>query len=106
MALDRLVERERLTGLAYYYEGQAESLVRRTVGSFIVGNSLLIAQGIPMCGEYDLKTCIAMLIMDRMGIGGSFAELHPFDFREDFILVGHDGPHHIAIAEGKPCCAA
>ena len=102
VALDRLVERERLTGLAYYYEGQAESLVRRTVGSFIVGNSLLIAQGIPMCGEYDLKTCIAMLIMDRMGIGGSFAELHPFDFREDFILVGHDGPHHIAIAEGKP----
>lgn len=96
------MERERLTGLAYYYEGQAESLVRRTVGSFIVGNSLLIAQGIPMCGEYDLKTCIAMLIMDRMGIGGSFAELHPFDFREDFILVGHDGPHHIAIAEGKP----
>ena len=43
-----------------------------------------------------------MLIMDRLDIGGSFAEFHPFDFREDFILVGHDGPHHIAIAEGKP----
>ena len=50
----------------------------------------------------DIKTCIAMLIMDRLGIGGSFAEFHPFDFEEDFILVGHDGPHHIAIAEGKP----
>ena len=55
-----------------------------------------------MCGEYDVKTCIAMLIMDRMGIGGSFAEFHPFDFEDDFILVGHDGPHHLAIAEGKP----
>ena len=55
-----------------------------------------------MCGEYDLKTCIAMLIMDRLGIGGSFAEFHPLDFRENFILVGHDGPHHIQIAEGRP----
>ena len=55
-----------------------------------------------MCGEYDIKTCVAMLIMDRLGIGGSFAEFHPFDFQEDFILVGHDGPHHLAIAEGKP----
>jgi L-arabinose isomerase len=43
-----------------------------------------------------------MLIMDRMGMGGSFAEFHPLDFREDFILVGHDGPHHIAIADEKP----
>lgn len=40
--------------------------------------------------------------MDRLDIGGSFAEFHPFDFNEDFILVGHDGPHHIAIADGKP----
>jgi L-arabinose isomerase len=43
-----------------------------------------------------------MLIMDRLDIGGSFAEFHPFDFKEDFILVGHDGPHHLKIAEGKP----
>ena len=60
------------------------------------------AQGVPMCGEFDIKTCIAMFIMDRLGIGGSFAEFHPFDFEEDFILVGHDGPHHLAIADGKP----
>jgi L-arabinose isomerase len=43
-----------------------------------------------------------MLIMDQLDIGGSFAEFHPFDFAEDFILVGHDGPHHIRIADGKP----
>ena len=55
-----------------------------------------------MCGEFDIKTLIAMFIMDRLDIGGSFAEFHPFDFNEDFILVGHDGPHHIAIADGKP----
>lgn len=102
VALDKLIEKYNLTGLAYYYEGSPDSIQRRVASSFIVGNSILNAQGIPMCGEFDIKTCIAMLIMDRLDIGGSFAEFHPFDFAEDFILVGHDGPHHIKIAEGKP----
>ena len=102
VALDKFVEKYNLTGLAYYYEGQTEGLHQKGATTFIVGNSILNAEGIPMCGEYDIKTCIAMLIMDRLGIGGSFAEFHPFDFKEDFILVGHDGPHHLAIAEGKP----
>ncbi len=101
-ALDRFVETHRLNGLAYYYEGSENSLQRQVASSLIVGNSILNAQGIPMCGEFDLKTCIAMLIMDRLDIGGSFAELHPFDFSEDFILIGHDGPHHLRIADGKP----
>ncbi len=102
VALDKFVEKYNLTGLAYYYEGCEDSLHRKVATTFIVGNSILNAQGIPMCGEYDIKTCIAMLIMDRLNIGGSFAEFHPFDFKEDFILVGHDGPHHLAIADGKP----
>lgn len=102
LALDRFVEEFNLTGLAYYYNGLAGSEQQQLVSSLIVGNSLLNAKGIPMCGEYDIKTCIAMFIMDRLDIGGSFAEFHPFDFKEDFIFVGHDGPHHVAIAEGKP----
>ena len=102
VALDRLVDKYNLTGLAYYYEGLDNTIQRTIASTFIVGNSILNAQGIPMCGEFDIKTCIAMLIMDRLDIGGSFAELHPFDFEEDFILVGHDGPHHLAIADGKP----
>lgn len=101
-ALDRFVDKYNLTGLAYYYEGTEGTIQREVATSFIVGNSILNAQGIPMCGEFDIKTCIAMLIMDRLNIGGSFAEFHPFDFTEDFILVGHDGPHHIAIADDKP----
>ena len=102
VALDKFVEKYNLTGLAYYYEGEKNSLHRKVATTFIVGNSILNAQGIPMCGEFDVKTCIAMLIMDRLDIGGSFAEFHPFDFKEDFILVGHDGPHHLKIANGKP----
>lgn len=101
-ALDRFVERFSLTGLAYYYGGREGSPQREIASSLIVGNTLLQARGFPMCGEYDIKTCLAMLLMDRLGIGGSFAELHPFDFDGDFILVGHDGPHHIGIAQGRP----
>lgn len=101
-ALDRLVDKYSLDGLAYYYNGREGTPHRDLVSAFIVGNSLLNAGGVPMCGEFDIKTCIAMFIMDRLGIGGSFAEFHPFDFEEDFIFVGHDGPHHIAIADGKP----
>jgi L-arabinose isomerase len=102
VALDAFVEEHELDGLAYYYEGEAGSPMRRLVTNLIVGNSLLTAAGFPMCGESDLKTCIAMLIMDRLEIGGSFAEFHPIDFNEGFVLVGHDGPHHINIASGKP----
>jgi len=101
-ALDRFIEEKNLDGLAYYYEGEPGSDVRAMVQSLIVGNSLLTAAGFPMCGESDLKTCIAMLIMDRLEMGGSFAEFHPIDFDEGFVLVGHDGPHHINIAEGRP----
>ena len=102
VALDKFVDEYDLDGLAYYYEGEVGSPVRTLVTNLIVGNSLLTAAGFPMCGESDLKTCIAMLIMDRLDIGGSFAEFHPIDFNEGFVLVGHDGPHHINIAEGKP----
>jgi L-arabinose isomerase len=102
VALDKLVDEKSLDGLAYYYAGEEGSPMRRLVTSLIVGNSLLTAAGFPMCGESDLKTCIAMLIMDRLDVGGSFAEFHPVDFKEGFVLVGHDGPHHVNIAEGKP----
>ncbi|HUT95839.1 MAG TPA: L-fucose/L-arabinose isomerase family protein [Thermoguttaceae bacterium] len=102
VALDKFVDEKDLDGLAYYYEAQEGSEMRRLVTNLIVGNSLLTAAGFPMCGESDLKTCIAMLIEDRLDIGGSFAEFHPIDFREGFVLVGHDGPHHVNIAEGKP----
>lgn len=102
VALEKFVDKYELSGLAYYYNGLPDSPQRDLVGSFIAGNSILNAKGVPMCGEYDLKTLIAMFIMDRLDMGGSFAEFHPFDFDENFIFVGHDGPHHIAVAEGRP----
>lgn len=102
VALDAFVEEKSLDGLAYYYESLPGSELRTLMTNLIVGNSLLQAAGFPMCGEFDIKTCVAMMVMDRLEIGGSFAEFHPIDFDRDAVLVGHDGPHHINIAEGKP----
>ncbi len=102
VALERFIARRGLDGFAYYYEAAPDSEMRKLVTNLIVGNSLLTGAGFPMCGEFDIKTCIAMLIMDRLEIGGSFAEFHPIDFQRDTVLVGHDGPHHINIADHKP----
>lgn len=102
VALEKFIQEKKLDGLAYYYEAEEGSEMRKLVTNFIVGNSLLTAAGFPMCGEYDIKTCVAMLIMDRLEIGGSFAEFHPIDFERGTVLVGHDGPHHLNIADCKP----
>ena len=102
VALENFIKTNDLDGLAYYYDGPDDSELRKVMSNLIVGNSLLTAKHIPMCGESDLKTLIALFIFDRLGIGGSFAEFHPIDFKEGFVLVGHDGPHNISIAEGKP----
>ena len=80
VALEKFIDKRKLDGFAYYYEGEPGSQTRELVTNFIVGNSLLTAAGFPMCGEFDLKNCVAMMIFDRLDIGGSFAEFHPIDF--------------------------
>jgi L-arabinose isomerase len=102
VGMEGLVDRYALDALSYYYRGADGNENERLGCSLIIGSSLLTGRGVPVAGELDLKNCVAMLVMDRLGAGGSFAELHPVDFGGDFVLVGHDGPHHVAIAEGKP----
>jgi L-arabinose isomerase len=100
--LDRLVSDFDLQGLTYYYRGLDGNPNEELGASVIVGNSLLTARGIPASGEGDLKTCVAMLMMDRLNAGGSYTEFYAMDFNDDFILMGHDGPGHIAISDHKP----
>jgi L-arabinose isomerase len=101
VALDRLVEIHKLGSLAYYYKGVGNPENEDTVSSIILGTSLLTARGIPVAGECEINNAQAMKIMDCFGAGGSFTEYYAVDFNEDVILMGHDGPGHIAIAQGK-----
>jgi L-arabinose isomerase len=106
VGLDRLVADFELDALTYYYRGLDGNEAERLGAGVIVGNSLLTAKGVPTSGEGDLKTNIAQLVLDRLGAGGSFTEYYGLDFDEDFILMGHDGPGHLAIAQERPILRA
>jgi L-arabinose isomerase len=101
VALERLVEQYQLGSMAYYYKGTGNADNEDTIASIILGNSLLTANGVPVAGEYEIKNAQAMKIMDSFGAGGSFTEYYAMDFKDDVVLMGHDGPGHIAMAEGK-----
>ena len=102
VGLDALVKDFNLNSLAYYYRGWQENENERVVAGMIVGASLLTARGIPCSGEGDLKNALAMLIMDRLNAGGSYTEIYAMDLQEQFVLMGHDGPGHIAISDQRP----
>jgi L-arabinose isomerase len=101
IALDQLVERHRLGALAYFYSGTPGSPNEDTIASIILGTSMLTARGISTAGEYEIKNVLAMKIMDTLHAGGSFTEYYAVDFSDDIVLMGHDGPGHTAIAEGR-----
>ncbi|GAA4624594.1 L-fucose/L-arabinose isomerase family protein [Actinoallomurus vinaceus] len=102
VGLDRLVEDFELDSLAYYHRGLDGEIHERLGAGMILGASLLTARGVPAAGEYELRTSLAMLIMDRLGAGGSFTELQALDFQRGHVEMGHDGPAHLAISDSKP----
>ncbi|MCZ8519788.1 MULTISPECIES: L-fucose/L-arabinose isomerase family protein [Paenibacillus] len=101
-AQEKLVREYDLDALTYYYHGAPGGEYEKLQGGFILGHSLLTARGIPCAGEGDLKTAVAMKICDILGRGGSYSEIVVADYEDGTILLGHDGPFHIAISEGKP----
>jgi L-arabinose isomerase len=102
VGLDHMAREFDLQGLTYYYRGLNGNQFERLAAGLILGNSLLTARGIPASGEGDLKTCIAMLMMDRLHAGGSYTEFYAMDFKDGFMLMGHDGPGHVAISDRRP----
>ncbi|HLK79508.1 MAG TPA: L-fucose/L-arabinose isomerase family protein [Streptosporangiaceae bacterium] len=102
VGLDRLAEDFSLDSLAYYHRGLDGEQHERLAAGMILGASLLTARGIPAVGEYELRTSLAMLITDRIGGGGSFTEMQALNFRDGVVEMGHDGPAHLAISQGRP----
>ncbi|HWW05758.1 hypothetical protein [Collimonas sp.] len=101
VALERLVEQHQLGSMAYYYESLPGHEHEDVITSMILGASLLTSGGVAIAGEYEVKNVQAMKIMDAFGAGGSFTEFFAIDFKDDVVLMGHDGPGHSRIAEGK-----
>ena len=101
VALDRLVEVHDLQSMAYYYMGSGVPANEDTMSSIILGTSLLTGRGVPVAGEYEVKNVLAMKIMDQLGAGGSFTEYYALDLNLDHVLMGHDGPGHLAISQSR-----
>lgn len=102
VGLDHLVEDFALSSLAYYHRGLDGETHERLGAGMILGASLLTAGHVPACGEYELRASLAMLVMDRLGAGGSFTEMQALNFRDGVVEMGHDGPAHLAISERRP----
>ena len=101
VALDKFVVANDLDAMAYFYNGFGDDRYSDLIASVIVGNSILTARNVPVAGEYEVKNCLAMKIMDSFGVGGAFSEFYALDFDDDIVLLGHDGPCHPKIAQGK-----
>lgn len=102
VGLDRLVEDFDLDSVAYYHRGLDGEMHERLGAGMIMGASLLTARGIPMAGEYEVRTMLAMLVCDRIDAGGSFTEFQALNFSDGVVEMGHDGPAHLAISSKQP----
>ena len=101
VAEEKMARDRNLDSISYYYHGRDDHLEEVQSG-FIVGYSLLNAEGVACSGEGDIKTALAMKIADICGKGGSFCEIVAADFNRNTMILGHDGPFHIAISDRKP----
>ncbi len=102
VGLDALVDDFDLDSMAYYHRGLAGEQHERLGAGMILGASLLTARGVPMAGEYELRTSVAMLAAQAMGAGGSFTEIQALNFDDDVVEMGHDGPAHLAVSARRP----
>jgi len=101
VAFDEVVRRHGLDAFGFYWWGQREpvTLLRSQAA---LAASRLTALGCPGVTEGDVKTAMAMKILHLLGGGGMFVEFFSMDFAANVLVMGHDGPSNVAVAQGRP----
>ena len=101
VAYDEIINKYDIYAFGFYWWGERElvTLLRSQAGLAV---SRLAALGRPGVTEGDVKSAMAMKILDLLGGGGMFVEFFSMDFDENFLLVGHDGPSNVRLAKGRP----
>ena len=101
VAYDEVIRRHDIDAFGYYWWGEKELITQLRAQSGLAV-SRLAAQGCPGVTEGDVKTALAMKLLDLLGAGGMFVEFFAMDFEENSFLMGHDGPSNIGMADGQP----
>ncbi len=101
VAYDEVIHRHDIAAFGYYWWGEKERVTHLRAQSALAV-SRLAAMGRPGGTEGDVKTAMAMKVFDLLGAGGMFLEFFSMDFKDDFILMGHDGPSNVNMAQGRP----
>lgn len=101
IAYDKIIQKYDISAFGFYWWGQKEYVTELRAQASL-GVSRLAALGRPGVTEGDLKTAMAMKILDLLGGGGMFLEYFATNFDEEFILVGHDGPCNTNVAASRP----
>jgi L-arabinose isomerase len=101
VAFDEVIRKHDIFAFGYYWWGERE-LVTQLRAQSNLAVSRLAAMGRPGVTEGDVKSGMAMKIMDLLDAGGMFVEFFAMSFDEDFMLMGHDGPCNINMASGRP----
>lgn len=101
IAYDEIIRKKyKIDAFGYYWWGEKE-LITQLRSQSNIAVSLLSALGHPGVTEGDVKSSMAIKIFDLLGAGGMFVEFFSMDFDENLLVMGHDGPSNINVAEGK-----
>ncbi len=101
VAYEEVICKYNIYAFGFYWWG-VEDVITQLRAQSALAVSRLAALGRPGVTEGDVKTAMAMKILDLLGGGGMFVEFFSMDFDENFILMGHDGPSNINVCEGRP----
>jgi len=100
VAFDQVITKHDISAFGYYWWGEDE-LITQLRAQSALAVSRLTSLGRPGVTEGDVKTAMAMKIMDLLGAGGMFVEFFSMDFENNLFLLGHDGPSNVNVAEGR-----